>query len=98
MLFLCFVGIPRCSHFATRLFFFNSDQMLNGTIEDSNYVIRPNFKQKYRVANGRFRPAKVQQLIHDVLAQKLAQQAYNADAVSNLTKEVADSIKTQLKG
>ncbi|KAI9137017.1 Tctex-1 family-domain-containing protein [Paraphysoderma sedebokerense] len=57
---------------------------------DDSFVIRPNFKQK-------FRPAVAQQIIHQVLVDKLTGQSYNSELCSKWTKEIADEIRNKLK-
>lgn len=59
-------------------------------MDESVYVIRPNFKQK-------FRPAVLQQTIHTILTSKLSSVVYNPDTCSESTREIADEIKSQLK-
>ncbi|KAI9208817.1 flagellar inner arm dynein light chain [Polychytrium aggregatum] len=58
--------------------------------EDSSYVIRPNFKQK-------FRPAIVTRLIHSILVDRLTGIVYHPDSCSQLSREIADEIKNKLK-
>ncbi|KAI8898125.1 Tctex-1 family-domain-containing protein [Globomyces pollinis-pini] len=59
-------------------------------MNDPSYLIRPNYKQK-------FRPAVVSQLIHQILVAKLHSQTYNPDTCSQYTREIADEIKHKLK-
>eukprot|EP00727_Mastigamoeba_balamuthi_P004029 m51a1_g13623 hypothetical protein (124) ;mRNA; r:1013-1721 len=58
--------------------------------EGNSYVIRPNFKNK-------FRSAVVKEVLQKVLKERLAKQTYDAENTPKLTKEIADDIKSALK-
>lgn len=61
------------------------------TSAGNTYVIRPNYKQK-------FRTAQVTKLIHQVLVDKLTGATYHPDTCSQWSKDIADEIKKKLKG
>ncbi|KAJ3320542.1 Tctex1 domain-containing protein 2 [Boothiomyces sp. JEL0866] len=65
-------------------------------LEDPSYVIRPNFKQKYKSLT-RFRPAVVTQVIHQILLDRLTNTVYNPETCSQSSREIADEIKNRLK-
>ncbi|KAI8926425.1 Tctex-1 family-domain-containing protein [Entophlyctis helioformis] len=58
--------------------------------DQAGYLIRPNFKQK-------FRPAVVSKTIHQILADRLTGATYHPDTCSQWTREIADEIKNKLK-
>ncbi|KAL7752769.1 hypothetical protein RI367_001771 [Sorochytrium milnesiophthora] len=54
------------------------------------YLIRPNFKHK-------FKPSVAQKIIHQVLVEKLSGQAYSADNATQWTRDISDDIRNRLK-
>ncbi|GAQ87618.1 hypothetical protein KFL_003650090 [Klebsormidium nitens] len=57
----------------------------------ADYPIEPEFSK-------RFRPAKARTIMSQVLRSKLTGVQYHADNTSGWTTEIADEIKTKLKG
>eukprot|EP00794_Sanderia_malayensis_P011191 gene11191-12365_t len=58
--------------------------------QENTYMIRPNFKNK-------FRPAAIKPVIHEVLNEELSGKQYNPDETANWSKKISDSIKEKLK-
>mmetsp|Transcript_17001 Transcript_17001/g.28071 ORF Transcript_17001/g.28071 Transcript_17001/m.28071 type:complete len:127 (+) Transcript_17001:131-511(+) len=58
--------------------------------ETNQYCIAPSYQNK-------FRPAAAKDIIHSVLSKRLAGQFYNAESVSQWTREISDEIKSRLK-
>ncbi|XP_063725562.1 dynein light chain Tctex-type protein 2B-like [Symsagittifera roscoffensis] len=56
----------------------------------NTFVIRPNFKHK-------FRPVAVREVINSVLSKNLTDKTYNAEEVADLTKTLSESIKEAVK-
>ncbi|PCI31027.1 hypothetical protein COB52_00545 [Candidatus Kaiserbacteria bacterium] len=52
--------------------------------------MRPPFKDK-------FRPSEAKELIEKIVEDRLKNQTYLTDQVSNWTKEIADEVKQKLK-
>lgn len=73
----------------------------------NTYTIRPNFKHKWvcklyawKLLHGvllRFRPAAVKDLIHKVLLDYLSEKKYSSEDTPTWTKEIGDTIISQLK-
>jgi hypothetical protein len=47
---------------------------------------------------SRFKPAAVQTILHQVLQEKLVGRQYNEEDSPYLTREIADDIRSKLKG
>ena len=56
----------------------------------NTFVIRPNFKHK-------FRPVAVREVISTVLSQNLTDKTYNSEEVPDLTRNLAEKIKEAVK-
>ena len=56
----------------------------------NTFVIRPNFKHK-------FRPVAVREVINSVLSKNLTDKTYNAEEIADLTKTLSESIKEAVK-
>ncbi|XP_065055804.1 dynein light chain Tctex-type protein 2B-like [Rhopilema esculentum] len=61
-----------------------------GDGQENTYMIRPNFRNK-------FRPVAVKNVIHEVLSEELGGKQYNAEETATWTRAVSDSIKDKLK-
>jgi len=56
----------------------------------NSYVIRPHFEQK-------FKPAKVKELIHNVLTSNLLEKEYDSEQALEWTQTICDAIREQAK-
>lgn len=69
------------------------------TIEDSS-APEAGYKSTFQVkpnAKCKFSTKETQQIIHDVLKEKLEGVVYNAETCSQLTKDISEDIKDRLK-
>jgi hypothetical protein len=75
-------------------------------MEESTYVIRPNFNSKSRLSPAaaliitphRFRSGAAQKIIHEIVKSHLSGKVYSAEEASQWTAEISAEVKTQLKG
>ena len=58
--------------------------------EEPSFQIRPSFEQK-------FRPGAVKEIIHTVLNSSLAGKIYDAEKVTNWSKDISTNIKDKIK-
>merc|ERR1739845_265609 len=58
--------------------------------DENTYIIHPEYKNK-------FRPGPAQEIIKQVLQEKLEKATYNMETTQMLTRQVADEIKDKLK-
>lgn len=68
----------------------DAESIVNAQVNENTYIIRPNFKQK-------FRPAAARDIIRRVLGERLNGLSYHSENTSQWTREIADEIKARLK-
>lgn len=59
--------------------------------QENAYVIRPNFKHK-------FKPATVGEKVREIMAERLTGVQYHPDECAKLTKELSDEVRNKVSG